>query len=132
MDEIQQLREAKAFAERWANKGYEKGEGQKFWIDLLQNVLGMRDAVQKCKFEMLASNGGFIDVYIPDCGVLIEQKGLNVDLDKQELRQGRQVTPFQQALGYAQAFKRVNQPRFIVVCNFGTFRVYNWTYLASI
>ena len=35
MDEIQQLREAKAFAERWTNKGYEKGEGQKFWIDLL-------------------------------------------------------------------------------------------------
>ena len=61
MDEIQQLREAKAFAERWANKGYEKGEGQKFWIDLLQNVLGMNDAVQKCKFEMLVSNGGFID-----------------------------------------------------------------------
>ena len=126
MDEIQQLREAKAFAERWANKGYEKGEGQKFWIDLLQNVLGMRDAVQKCKFEMLASNCGFIDAYIPDCGVLIEQKGLSVDLDKQEVRQGRQVTPFQQALAYAQGFKRVNQPRFIVVCNFGTFRVYDW------
>lgn len=123
---MQQLKEAKAFAERWAGRGYEKGEGQKFWIDLLQNVLGMADAVQKCKFEMLASNGGFIDAYIPDCGVLIEQKGINVNLDKQELRQGRQVTPFQQALAYAQGFKRINQPRFIVVCNFGTFRVYDW------
>ena len=26
---------AKEFAERWKDKGYEKGESQKCWIDLL-------------------------------------------------------------------------------------------------
>ena len=127
MDEIQQLREAKAFAERWANKGYEKGEGQKFWIDLLQNVLGMSDAVQKCKFEMLASNGGFIDAYIPDCGVLIEQKGLSVDLDKQEVRQGRQVTPFQQAKWYADNMPNSIRPDWSQSPLFKTSRIFSAT-----
>ena len=117
MDEITQLKEAKSFAERWSGRGYEKGDTQAFWVDLLNKVLGMTDAVEKCKFEYRASNGGFIDAYIPDCGVLIEQKGMHIDLDKPEVRQGRPVTPFQQALAYAQGFKRINQPRFIVVCN---------------
>ena len=80
----------------------------------------MRDAVEKCKFEYRASNGGFIDAFIPDRGVLIEQKGIDINLDKPEVRQGREVTPFQQALAYAQGFKPSNQPRFIVVCNFRT------------
>ena len=29
---------AKEFAEHWSGKGYEKGESQLFWIELLQKV----------------------------------------------------------------------------------------------
>ena len=32
---------AKKFVERWKYKGYEKGESRKYWIDLLQNDLGV-------------------------------------------------------------------------------------------
>ena len=32
---------AAEFAERWKNRGYEKGESQPFWIDLLSNVFGV-------------------------------------------------------------------------------------------
>ena len=125
MNKINQTKQAKKFVERWSGKGYEKGEGQKFWIDLLQSVLGMQDAIRKCQFERQAPNGGFIDVFIPDCNVLIEQKGIHVDLDKPEMRQGKLVTPFQQALAYVQSFKPTSQPRFIVTCNFETFRIYD-------
>ena len=35
----QQAAAAAAFAERWKGRGYERGESQPFWIDLLSNVL---------------------------------------------------------------------------------------------
>lgn len=35
------------------------------------------------------------------------------------------VTPFEQALAYAESFPRNRQPRFVVVCNFSTFRVHD-------
>ena len=31
---------AAEFAERWRGRGYERGESQPFWIDLLTNVFG--------------------------------------------------------------------------------------------
>ena len=32
------------FAERWKGRGYERGESQPFWIDLLTTVLGSKTA----------------------------------------------------------------------------------------
>lgn len=32
---------AAKFAERWKGRGYERGESQPFWIDLLGNVFGI-------------------------------------------------------------------------------------------
>ena len=34
---------AAEFAERWKYRGYEKGESQPFWIDLLSNVFGVEN-----------------------------------------------------------------------------------------
>lgn len=116
---------AAQFAHRWQGRGYEKGDAQVFWTELLQSVVGMDSVSLNVKFEYRTSDGGFIDCYIPDTGVLIEQKGINVDLDKPELRQGRAVTPFQQALAYAESFPLSLQPRFLVVCNFECFRVHD-------
>lgn len=45
----------KDFIRRWTGKGYEKGESQKFWIDLLQNVLGVPDATEYIIFEEQAN-----------------------------------------------------------------------------
>ena len=116
---------AREFVQEWAGRGYEKGDAQVFWTELLRDVVGIKRVSSEAKFEYRTADGGFIDVLIPDAGVLIEQKGLNVDLDKPEERQGRMVTPFEQALAYAESFPRDIQPRFIVTCNFGTFRVYD-------
>lgn len=38
MKEFEQKKMVKAFVKHWQGKGYEKGESQKFWIDLLMNV----------------------------------------------------------------------------------------------
>lgn len=125
MDYTTRKRSAAQFVGHWAGRGYEKGDAQVFWTELLQSVVGMDSVSLNVKFEYRTSTGGFIDCYIPDTGVLIEQKGIDVDLDKPELRQGRSVTPLQQALAYAESFPLSLQPRFLVVCNFATFRVYD-------
>ena len=125
MNPLAQKRAAKAFSEEWAGRGYEKGDAQVFWTELLCDVVNVAKVSSFAKFEYRTSSGGFIDCWIPDAGVLIEQKGLNVDLDKPEERQGRMVTPFKQALAYAESFPQNLQPRFIVVCNFSTFRMHD-------
>lgn len=125
MTQSTKAKAARQFAEAWKDRGYEKGDAQVFWTELLRDIVGIKRVSDVAKFEYRTSGGGFIDCYLPDSGILIEQKGLNVDLDKPEERQGRQVTPFEQALSYAESFPRNHQPRFILVCNFETFRLYD-------
>lgn len=116
---------AAEFASRWEGRGYEKGETASFWTDFLVNVMGMEHPGDECRFEQRVRGGGFIDVWLPEQGVLIEQKSSGIDLDKPEVRQGREVTPYQQALAYAQQMPLNQQPRWIVVCNFETFRIHD-------
>ena len=41
MTDVQQRQAAKEFAEFWKGKGYEKGESQTFWLNLLRDVYGV-------------------------------------------------------------------------------------------
>ena len=34
---------AERFAKRWEGKGYEKGESQAFWLELLTEVFGVKE-----------------------------------------------------------------------------------------
>ncbi len=38
MTQMEQKKAAKKFVKNWSGHGYEKGESQKFWIDLLTSV----------------------------------------------------------------------------------------------
>ena len=116
----------KAFVETWKGRGYEKGETQQFWLSLLTNVLGYEhnDTVL---FEHRTSTGGYIDVWIRQSDVMIEQKGIEVDLDKEEIRQGALKTPLQQVQDYASSLPITEQPKYLITCNFETFRVYDRT-----
>lgn len=116
---------AKAFTQRWDGHGYEKGETQAFWIDLLGSVVGIEGAATAAIFEQKTSAGGFIDVLIPEARTLVEQKASHIDLDKPEPRQGTMVTPYQQAKRYADSLPNPQRPDFIVVCNFECFRVHD-------
>ena len=51
---------AKEFAEYWKDKGYEKGESQKFWLSLLGEVLGVEHPVQFIQFENQVTTGLFL------------------------------------------------------------------------
>ena len=129
MKSVDQKKAAKEFAERWKNKGYEKGESHKFWIDLLENVLGISDAVDFIKFEdtvHIDKATGFIDGFINETKVLIEQKSINKDL-KKAIKQsdGSLLNPFQQAKRYSAELAYDKRPRWIVTCNFKSFLVYD-------
>lgn len=115
---------AKLFAAQWAGQGYEKGQSQKFWTLLLHEVLRYSQ-MHSVLFEHRVGGGGYIDVWIRDAGVMIEQKSLGVDLDQPELRQGRLKTPLQQVMDYAEDLPISEQPRYLITCNFGLFRVYD-------
>lgn len=120
---------AKRFVENWRGKGYEKGESQKFWIELLEQVFGVENAPQFVQFEdqvKLDKSTGFIDVMIPSTHVMIEQKSIEKDLRKGiKQSDGSMLTPFQQAKRYSAELSYSQRPRWIVTCNFREFLVYN-------
>ena len=127
-----QRQAAKQFVKDWSEKGYEKGETQRFWIALLQNVFGIQDATKFMEFEIpvktiLKEKGSdFIDGYIPSTKVLIEQKGSKVRLnEKYRQSDGTELTPYQQARRYAAGLPLSMAPRWIVACNFNTFEVHD-------
>ncbi|NMM97047.1 DNA methyltransferase [Bifidobacterium sp. DSM 109960] len=113
------------FIDRWNGHGDEKQETQKFWLDLMQNVLDVPNAIHDTEFEHRTAGGGYIDVLCPDARFLVEQKSIGIDLDKKEPRQGEMVTPVEQALRYAGALPFSLKPSVICTCNFQRFRFYD-------
>ncbi len=128
MTDIQQKAAAKRFAKTWAGRGDEKQETQLFWIDLLQNVFGIEQPTSAIEFEVRVKldHTSFIDGYIKDTHVLIEQKGMDIDLRKgYKQSDGSMLTPFQQARRYAGFLPHNRNPRWIVVCNFKEFHLHD-------
>lgn len=125
----QQAIAAAAFAERWKGRGYERGESQPFWIDLLSNVYGIETPSNGfITFEdhRMVDSSNFIDGRIPSSKVLIEQKSLGKDLRKGILQSdGSLLNPFQQARRYVVSLPVSEHPRWIVTCNFSEFLVYD-------
>lgn len=52
-------------------------------------------------------------------------KGRDIDLDKKEIRQGREVTPAEQGRASAVGLPLNQQPRYVIACNFREIRVYD-------
>ena len=127
-----QKQAAKQFVKEWAGKGYEKGETQRFWIDLLHTVFGIDNPTKMMEFELPVKTitkekgSDFIDGYITATKVLIEQKGSHIDLSaKYRQSDGQELTPYQQARRYAAGLPVSMTPRWIVACNFTTFEVHD-------
>ena len=131
MTDVQQRAAAKEFAAYWKNRGDEKQETQRFWIDLLRNVYGVPNPEQSIEFEVPVklSHTSFIDGYLTDTRVLIEQKGADIDLKKgYKQSDGQMLTPYQQARRYAGYLPFNKTPRWIVVCNFQTFEIHDMNF----
>lgn len=115
---------AKDFLARWQGRGNEKQDTQKFWIELLSDLLGAPDATQLIDFERPIPDVGYADAYLPRTHVLVEQKSLGVSL----LRPARQsdgalLTPYGQAKRYADALPLSQKPRWVVCSNFAEIEV---------
>ena len=127
--EKQMAMAAAEFAERWKGRGYERGESQPFWIDLLTNVFGIEtpsDGFITFEDHRMVDASNFIDGRIRSTKVLIEQKSLGKDL-RAGIRQsdGSLLNPFQQARRYVVSLPVSEHPRWIVTCNFSEFLVYD-------
>lgn len=128
MNDLEIRKQAKEFANFWADKGYEKGQSQVFWLTLLNKVLGVDNPEQYISFEdkVMLDHTSFIDGYISATHVLIEQKSRDRDLRK-AIRQadGTLLTPFQQAKRYSADLPYSKRPRWIITCNFQEFLIYD-------
>ena len=121
---------AREFAARWSGEFRESGNDQIFWIQLLHDVLGLDDALSRvrCKDRVVtekSEHSGEYDILIPSASTIVEQKATGIDLSKPEQRQGRMVTPAQQARDYANGMPLSQRPRYVVACNFHEFWVYD-------
>lgn len=129
MNTEKQQREAAAeFAKRWEGRGYEKGDSQVFWTELLTEVFGVKNPSQFILFEQHAQLGhaSFIDAMIPSTATMIEQKSIGKDLlEPIKQSDGTMLTPFEQARRYISGLPRHEHPKWIVTCNFSEFDVYD-------
>lgn len=129
MAEAEQRAAATKFYNDWHGIGDEKSDCQRFWIEFCGNVLGIENVTQKLAFEKRVIIDGqtkFIDVYIPETRVLIEQKSIDKDLNKKtQQSDGSMRTPFEQGRNYAQWMIPNETPLWIVACNFRTFEIHD-------
>lgn len=120
---------AAEFAKRWEGKGYERGQSQLFWADLLTNVYGVENLMEFLRYEervsSMVDSTNFIDVHIPSTKVLIEQKSINVDLRKSVKKGDGYITPFLQAKLYIVNMPQQEHPKWVVTCNFQSFLIYD-------
>lgn len=89
MTDVQQRAAARQFAADWKDRGDEKQETQAFWLALLQKVFGVEEPEKYISFERRVEvddprtgkrTTKFIDGYIPQTRVLVEQKGRDIVL----------------------------------------------------
>lgn len=129
MTDLEQKKAAKEFADRWKDKGSEKSDSQKFWIDLLEHVYGVNNYVDFIEFEynvLMDKTNGWMDGYIPSTKILIEQKSIDKDLRKPIIQSdGLPLKPFQQAKRYIAELPVSKHPRYVITCNFKSFLVYD-------
>ena len=120
MTDTERRSAAARFAADWKGRGDEKQETQAFWLTLLQKIYGIEEPEKYISFELPVKldHTSFIDGYISDTRVLIEQKGQDVDLRKgYKQSDGSMLTPFGQARRYAGYLPFNQVPRWIIVCN---------------
>ena len=121
MTDAQQREAARQFFYRWNGKGREDEDARSYWIEFLQDVMGVSNVTKRVEFEkkLVGSKGSTerIDVYIPETRVIIEQKSLGIPLDKpQPGHDGK--TPYEQAKGYDNYLPYEQRARWIVLSNF--------------
>lgn len=107
---------ASKFSEEWKDAAYEKGESQSFYNDFFEifgikrrRVASYEEAVKK-----LDNSQGYIDLFWKSV-LIVEQKSAGRDLEKAK----------EQALGYFAALSEADAPRYLLVCDFQNFELFD-------
>ena len=128
---VNTVTKVRRFIEVWTNRGYEKGDTQVFWYQLLHDIFDIDTPAEFISFEKRV-DGTFSDGYIPSTKVIIEQKSLGIDLHKPERQSdGLMLTPYEQAFRYSQKLNYSQRARWIVVSDFKSFEIYDMEKLES-
>lgn len=129
MSPQEQKKAALEFSRRWKGRGDEKQDTQSFWTDLFQSVFGVENAARHLRFEKrvkLEDSTRYIDVYIPDTRIIVEQKGSHIDLSRAEHQSGgASLTPYNQARRYDNNLPASEKARWIICCNFERFEIHD-------
>jgi hypothetical protein len=129
MNTLQQRMAAENFVKIWRGRGDEDQDTYKFWYTLIDDVLGRHDIATHLDTQRRVKINGStkkLDIYIPDTKVLVEQKSLGVSLlTKKRQSDGTELTPYEQAKRYADNLPNSERPRWIVVCDFEHWMVYD-------
>ena len=134
MNESERKAAVKRFVAQWSGHGYEKGETQSFWFALLRDLFDISEPERFIHFEVPVKlkHTNFIDGFIPDTKVIIEQKSLTEDLTQGKSQSdGTILTPYEQAQRYGSGLPYSMRPRWIVVCKFTEFLIYDMETLAE-
>lgn len=104
------------FSKEWENTTYERGEAQSFWNDFFQifDVPRRRVASFEEPVKKLGGAQGFIDLFWRG-QLLIEHKSFGKNLSKAKT----------QALDYFPNIPNRDLPKFILVCDFQNFELYD-------
>ncbi|MGN0483263.1 MAG: type IIL restriction-modification enzyme MmeI, partial [Lachnospiraceae bacterium] len=120
---------AQLFADKWKERGQERGDCHVFWIELLQNVYGVDEPDKFIIFEekvKIDKRTKYIDARIPETHTLIEQKSRTKDLSKkQKQSNNKEMTPVEQAKQYDNNLPYSQKSRYILTCNFSEFDIYD-------
>lgn len=127
---MQQREAARQFIFKWNDndRGQEDSEARSYWIDILQDVLGVERVTDRLDFEkrVLFPDGHpkKIDVYIPETRVLIEHKSKGIKLDRPQAGHNG-LTPYEQAKEYDNYLPFDEKARWIVTSNFDEIWIYD-------
>lgn len=132
----------KAFVAKWKGKGKEKQETQKFWTELVEAVLGVEHGRDILDFEKAVPENAikiedgekqkYIDCYVNPSKCVIEQKSIGIPLAGKptahyinEKGEKVELDAQHQAILYYNRLNHSEQGRYIIVCNFSEFNIFD-------
>lgn len=128
MTDSERREAARQFYQKWVNRGKEDEDDRSYWIDFLQDVMGVDRVTDRIEFQKKVvgpdGNTKRIDAYIPETRVLIEQKSLGIDLSKPQAAHNG-MTPYEQAKMYDNSLPVSEKARWIILSNFREIWVYD-------
>lgn len=129
MTEAERREASRQFCYKWANRGREDEDDRSYWLDILDRILGIKNATDHIEFQkkvIVDGNTKRIDAYIPETKVIIEQKTLGIALDKKAAQSGGiALTPYEQAKRYNDNLPYDEKARWIVTSNFAEIWIYD-------